>query len=226
MKIAKYTSGFALMLAILSVILIMTGEVTKHSETESSSTSVSASTIETTIQTTIQTTTTIQKTVMKVTKNYKANNTTKGTIRLTTKDIKNSEFEVPNIPDFKSWTNYHYVSRNSSQWRVLTGDNTYTDDNGFRRKGSDYLVAMGSYYTKTLGDRFKVTTNKGNVFTVTICDWKADCDTDSKGQYTLANNCMIEFYVDDNLCNAVRNSGSCSSIKELSGKITKIEKIK
>lgn len=135
-------------------------------------------------------------------------------------------FEVPNLSDFKSWTNYNYVSKESPQWNVLTGDSTYTDDNGFRRKDKDYLVAMGSYYTKELGERFRITTNKGNIFTVTICDWKADCDTDSKGQYTIANNCIVEFYVDDNLCNAVRNSGSCSSIKELSGKITKIEKIK
>lgn len=134
------------------------------------------------------------------------------------------EYEVPNVKDFKSWTNFRKsVNRNSGQWKILTGEGTWTDNNGFRRKNDDYMVAMGSYYTHTLGDRFRISTEDGNVFTVTICDWKNDKHTDSKHQYSVGTGCIVEFYVDDNLASSVRQSGTASSIPELSGKITKIE---
>ena len=229
LKIAKYTSGFALVIAILSVVLITVGETTKQGETKSSSTSVLASTLETT-QKVKKIQSTVEHTVVKNTtvKQIKTQTTEKTTHLNITKSVKttDNEYEVPNLPDFKSWTNYYNVLRDSPQWGVLTSEGTYTDDNGFRRKGEDYLVAMGNYYTKTLGERFRITTNKGKIFTVTICDWKDNCDTDSKGQYTLENNCIIEFYVGNNLCKSVQNSGSCSSVSALSGKVIKIEKIK
>ena len=137
------------------------------------------------------------------------------------------DLEVPDVPDFKSWTNFRKsVNRNSGQWAILNSEGTWTDDNGFRRKGDDYMVAMGSYYTRSLGDRFKITTDKGNVFTVTICDWKNDAHTDAKHQYSVGTGCIVEFYVDNNLCSAVRTSGSASSISELSGKIIEIERIR
>jgi hypothetical protein len=136
-----------------------------------------------------------------------------------------NEYEVPDIPDFKSWTNYlKSVNRSSGQWKFLNSEGTWTDENGFRRKNNDYMVAMGSYYTHTLGDRFKITTTNGS-FTVSICDFKADSHTDSKHQYSTANHCITEFYVGDNLNPKVRRSGSASSINELSGKIIKIEKL-
>lgn len=141
-------------------------------------------------------------------------------------DVNTDELEVPVLPDFKSWTNYvQCVSRNSPQWAFLNSDGTYTDKNGFRRKGDDYMVAMGSYYTTTLGDRFLIETEYGNSFTVTICDFKSDDHTDDRHQYSISNNCLIEFYVDDTLCSSVKLSGNASSVHELSGMITHIEKM-
>lgn len=143
----------------------------------------------------------------------------------TKKEYGKSEYEVPDVPDFKSWTNYlKSVNRKSKQWEFLNSAGTWTDENGFRRKNNDYMVAMGSYYTHTLGDRFKITTTNGS-FTVSICDFKSDSHTDSKHQYSVANNCIIEFYVGDNLNKKVRQLGSASAIGELSGKIIKIEKL-
>lgn len=136
-----------------------------------------------------------------------------------------NHYSVPDVPDFKSWTNYVLnVARSSAQWRILTGPNTWTDANGFRRLGNDYLVAMGSYYTTKLGTRFLIDTTRGE-FTVTVCDFKPDSITDATHRYTVANNCITEFYVNSDLVRSVRSSGSCSSIGELSGKITAITKI-
>lgn len=184
----------------------------------------------TTLTETTKETTTKILTTKKETTTQKVEKTTKPTtIKVKTETAKAADgnfYEVPNVPDFKSWTNYvKCVSRSSAQWEFLNSEGTWTDENGFRRKDNDYMVAMGSYYTQTLGDRFRITTVDGNEFTVVICDWKSDRHTDSKHQYTVANNCVIEFYVDDNLSSKVRQSGSASSIPELSGKISTIEKI-
>ena len=123
---------------------------------------------------------------------------------------------------FKSYTNYKCLSRSSAQWKLQK--KAYTDKNGLRKIGDDYLVAMGSYYTKHLGDRFKITLSTGKSFTVRICDFKANSDTNSTHQYT-ANGCMIEFYVDSNLNSKARRMGDISYIKGFKGNITKVEKI-
>lgn len=131
-------------------------------------------------------------------------------------------YKVPKNMHFKSYTNYKCLSRSSAQWKLQK--KAYTDKNGLRKIGDDYLVAMGSYYTKHLGDRFKITLSTGKSFTVRICDFKANSDTNSTHQYT-ANGCMIEFYVDSNLNSKARQMGDISYIKGFKGNITKVEKI-
>lgn len=135
---------------------------------------------------------------------------------------KSKSYKVPKNMHFKSYTNYKCLSRSSSQWKLQ--QKAYTDKNGLRKIGNDYLVAMGSYYTKHLGDRFKITLSTGKSFTVRICDFKANSDTNSTHQYT-ANGCMIEFYVDSNLNSKARQMGDISYIKGFKGNITKVEKI-
>lgn len=135
---------------------------------------------------------------------------------------KLKSYKVPKNMHFKSYTNYKCLSRSSAQWKLQK--KAYTDKNGLRKIGDDYLVAMGSYYTKHLGDRFKITLSTGKSFTVRICDFKANSDTNSTHQYT-ANGCMIEFYVDSNLNSKARQMGDISYIKGFKGNITKVEKI-
>lgn len=135
---------------------------------------------------------------------------------------KSKSYKVPKNMHFKSYTNYRCLSRSSAQWKLQK--KAYTDKNGLRKIGDDYLVAMGSYYTKHLGDRFKITLSTGKSFTVRICDFKANSDTNSTHQYT-ANGCMIEFYVDRNLNPKARRMGDISYIKGFKGNITKVEKI-
>lgn len=136
--------------------------------------------------------------------------------------IKYKSYKVPKNKHFKSYTNYKCLSRSSAQWKLQK--KAYTDKNGLRKIGDDYLVAMGSYYTKHLGDRFRITLSTGKTFTVRICDFKANKDTNSTHQYT-ANGCMIEFYVDSNLNSKARQMGDISYIKGFKGNITKVEKI-
>lgn len=69
----------------------------------------------------------------------------------------------------------------------------WTDDQGFRRHGEDYMVALGGYYGE-VGDRFEVTLSSGKVFTVIKGDAKAGADTDALRMHKNGN--VIEFIVD------------------------------
>lgn len=137
-------------------------------------------------------------------------------------------YNIPNIDtSFKSWTNYQIVNRNSPQWnRVLCNDNAYTDDDGLRKVDEYYCVAMGSYYTQTLGDLFEIHTENGS-FEVIICDFKDNSHTDANNQYTTSNGCMIEFYVDmSNLNPMVEQMGDVSYVdNKFVGEIIDVIKI-
>ena len=129
------------------------------------------------------------------------------------------------LRDFKSYTYYKKLNRASGQWKKIQTI-AYSDANGLRKVDDYYCVAMGSYYTKTLGDLFKITTSTGNVFEVIITDFKSDRHTDVNHQYTLTNQCMVEFYVDYACFNPkAKRSGSISSIAGFEGKVVKVEYI-
>lgn len=139
-----------------------------------------------------------------------------------------NSYSVPyNGGSFKSYTNYQLLSKSSPQWnKIQCNSNAYTDENGLRKVGEYYCVAMGSYYTRTLGDLFEIQTEGGS-FKVIICDFKADVHTDSNNQYTLGNGCVIEFYVDMSQLNSTaRQMGDISYVdSNFRGPIISINKI-
>lgn len=122
------------------------------------------------------------------------------------------------------------TDKKSDQYKLQQG--ACTDEDGFRRIGDDYMVAMGSYYTTQCGDRFSITLEDETQFTVTIGDAKADYDTDESGQYhpiyidgelALAN--VIEFIIDPEVMDEeVLNTGTICSLG-FEGNIAAIEKI-
>lgn len=135
------------------------------------------------------------------------------------------EYAVPSInTNFKSYTNYTLLSKRSIQWKLQ--ERAYTDENGLRKIGNYYLAAMGSYYSTTIGDKFRLTTDTGAVFDIMLCDGKSDRHTDSRHMYTTANNCMVEFYVDTTKLNRkAKRAGSLGVLPEFSGSIVKVESL-
>lgn len=126
---------------------------------------------------------------------------------------------------FKSWMPYTAITNQFSAAYKLQ-KKACTDKNGLRKIGDDYCVAMGTYYSSTVGDRFKITMSTGATFTVIISDIKSNRHTDSSHKYTASNGCMMEFLVDKQKLNpTVKQSGNVGSIKLFSGKFTKIEKL-
>ena len=146
-----------------------------------------------------------------------------------TQAIKGSSATGYSIPpvntSFKSWMPYTAITkRGSPQYKQQ--QYAYTDENGLRKIGDDYCVAMGTYYSSTIGERFKITMSTGATFTVIISDIKSNRHTDSTHRYTARNHCMMEFLVDKNcLANCIRVSGNVGSLSLFSGQFAKVEKI-
>lgn len=116
------------------------------------------------------------------------------------------EIELPDLPtNVKFYTDYRsYGIPGTPHNRIQKL--SYTDDLGCRRYNDDYCVALGSYYSSNIGDRFEVTLESGNVFTVILSDSKADCHTDGSNRYTPCTNydgeacaSVLEFIIDSNV---------------------------
>lgn len=136
---------------------------------------------------------------------------------------KASQTVSKNFGAFKSYTDYKCLLRSSAQWKLQ--QQAYTDENGLRKIGDAYLVAMGSYYGTTLGTQYIVTLSNGNTFKIILCDFKKDIHTDSKHQVTVSDGSVMEFYVDsDKLPSSVKRLGTISAITFFNGSIVSITK--
>lgn len=126
--------------------------------------------------------------------------------------------QVNKRSNFKSWTDYRALGRKTPNYKLCSAANV--DENGLLVYDGHYLVAMGSGWGVELGDTFLIITDEGNVFSVMICDEKADRDTDSTNTVTRTNGCMVEFYVRKDLLNhSVRHHGTVGKLPQFSGKI-------
>lgn len=141
-----------------------------------------------------------------------------------TTTIKQKEKKLPaNFGAFKSYTDYRCLSRSSAQWKLQ--EQAYTDENGLRKIEDCYLAALGSYYGTTIGTRYIVTLSTGKQFNIILCDVKDDRHTNETHQYTRANGCVIEFYVEtETMPKRVRQLGSISAIEGFKGSVVSIEK--
>ena len=102
----------------------------------------------------------------------------------------------------------------------------YTDDEGFRRLEDRYMIAIGSFYSKAIGDILKIELSSGTIFEVIISDFKADKHTDSKNQVHTVDKSLVEFIVDvDKLADLPKKMGDCSYAEEINfkGNIVSIE---
>jgi hypothetical protein len=125
---------------------------------------------------------------------------------------------------FKSYTDYRCLSRYSKQWKLQ--EMAYTDENGLRKIGDAYLVALGSYYGVELGSKYTVVLETGNTFEIILCDCKKDEHTSANNQMTLADGSILEFYVDtDVLPERVKTLGTIGSIDFFEGDIVNIVQI-
>lgn len=135
--------------------------------------------------------------------------------------------------EFKAFMDYNCITDTTTKQYELQ-QQAYTDEYGLRKIDEYYCVALGSYYTETIGDKFKITLDTDVEFNVIVGDLKQDCHTDVKNQYTPvydnsgnfygAN--IIEFIIDENaIHDMVYVFGTISYYDKFEGNITSIEKI-
>ncbi len=126
---------------------------------------------------------------------------------------------------FKSYMDYRSITDiHSAQYKLQ--DDCWTDENGLRRCGDDYVIAVGSYYADCIGDRLEITLDSGVTFTAVVGDFKADAHTDKTHRYVLmenGNKNVVEFVVDvDALPHEARRMGDISYISGFNGDIDSI----
>lgn len=144
------------------------------------------------------------------------------------------EMKIPNCDtSFKSYMDYRYITNKASdQYKLQLS--AWTDNMGLRRVDDYYLVAMGTYYSDNIGDKFRITLENGNTFDVMIGDVKADIHTDNSNMYSPVYNTdgsfksanVIEFIIDKQVISKkVKLWGDVSAYDEFAGNIVKIERI-
>lgn len=149
--------------------------------------------------------------------------------------ITYTSLALPDVSDnsFKSYMSYKAIT-NTASTQYKMQQEAWTDDMGLRRYGDDYMVAMGTYYAEQCGERFRITLDTDEVFTVVTGDIKADCHTNKNHMYSSVYNYdgtfrsanILEFIVDTKkLDKYPKNLGDISGYDKFSGNITKIERI-
>ena len=142
--------------------------------------------------------------------------------------VKEQVYESLEIPqgDCSSFLYMDYrtiTDTSSKQWELQ--QMAWTDSDGFRRIGDDYCVALGTFYGQ-VGDRFRITTDRGNVYTVQMADAKG---YDSNGWYHVAGNGkinLVEFIVaTECLPSEVTVMGDCGVLDNVGGNVVKIERL-
>lgn len=145
-----------------------------------------------------------------------------------------NEFTLPLCDtSFKCYMDYRAITDETSKQYEIQ-QQAYTDNDGFRKIGEDYLVAVGTYYSESCGERFNVTLDTGNQITVTIGDIKQDCCTDELNMYSpvydengnfISGN-VVEFIVDTELLSQkAKMLGSVEAYEDFKGNIKSIERI-
>lgn len=113
------------------------------------------------------------------------------------------------------------TNKQSEQWALQL--QAHTDENGVRRYNEYILAAMGSAYTHTIGDAFRVTLRCGAEFDVMCGDFKDDGSAPfyghpAKNYDGQAATCVLEFIYDDNaLDDIVYFAGTFTALQEYGG---------
>ena len=121
---------------------------------------------------------------------------------------------------FKAYEDYSCITNTESTQYKLQ-QQAWTDANGLRRYGDEYMVAVGSYYG-SVGDHIIVTLDTETTLECIIGDSKGERWYHSCGKG--AN--VVEFIVDTNfLDKTARKMGDCSYIEGLDGEVIEIQKV-
>lgn len=128
-----------------------------------------------------------------------------------------SDMDVPSNNGFKAYETHTLDSgrlRFSNAPQVELQSIAYTDTKtGIRMVDGRYCVALGSYYSTNIGQKFDLIMENGAKIPCILADGKDDRDTDSTNRACKVNGGITEFVVDRNQLNAkIKGAGSVSGM--------------
>lgn len=130
--------------------------------------------------------------------------------------------DVPSNNSIKSYMDYRFITSKSSDQYKLQEALAYTGDNGLRMVNGRYCIAVGSYYTTTIGQYLDIELENGKIIKAILADCKADIHTDATNRMN-PNGSVIEFVVEtENLDNFARKMGDISYVNGWNSKVVNI----
>lgn len=121
----------------------------------------------------------------------------------------------------KTHMDYRSITREGSA-QLLLQAHSYTNHQGLRMSEGYFLVALGTYYAKQIGDKFTITFGNGVSIKAMAGDVKADKDTDSTNRYDLGDGSVVEFIIDKEVLDKAIYKGGDISKLGFEGKIISI----
>lgn len=120
---------------------------------------------------------------------------------------------------FKSYESYRPLRY--SQGRLQR--KAHTDENGLRKVGNRYCIALGSYYTTRIGCKIDLLMSDGDVVKCILADQKSDRHTDSRHQKHRTDGSLVEFIVDQRkLTRRVKQYGDVSKLSQFKESVHKV----
>jgi hypothetical protein len=120
-----------------------------------------------------------------------------------------TDYDTPPDNSFKSYMDYRTITDVTSKQYELQ---KHADTNwcGMRMVDNKYCIAVGSYYSTTVGQAVDVIMKNGNTIHCIVADLKQDIHTDSTNRQN-PNGSVIEFLVDtDILHHRIQKAGDIS----------------
>ena len=123
---------------------------------------------------------------------------------------------VPKNSSRKTYMDYRKITDTSSkQYKLQQNKDCYTTDTGLRKVNEYYCIAVGTYYSKNIGDKLIVHMENGESFKAIVADIKDDKHTDETNRQHKKDGSVIEFVVDTRkLPELVRKMGDISYMDE------------
>ena len=130
---------------------------------------------------------------------------------------------VPSNNSIKSYMDYRFITSTNSKQYKLQHSLAYTGNHGIRMVGERYCVAVGSYYTTTIGQHIDVELENGNIIQGIVADCKDDAHTDSTNRIN-PNGSVVEFVVDtEMLDDTAKIMGDISYVNDWNSKVVNIK---
>ena len=111
---------------------------------------------------------------------------------------------------------YRTITDKTSKQFDMQDNEAYTDVNtGLRMVNDRYCIAVGSFYTKTIGKKIDVVLENGTIIPCIFAEAKSDEHTDKLTHRQNPNGSVIEFIVDTPLLdNRVIHTGNIESVDD------------